>query len=157
MTPLQLANVAAIIANRGYYHPPHLLKTIQDGEQLTEDYSQRIRPDIDPDHYDILIDGMRKVYEGEMGSARWYRMDSIPSCGKTGTAQNPHGENHSVFMAFAPVDNPRIALAVIVENSGYGATWAAPIATLIMEKYLRGRITLTGSENRMLNADFIHR
>ena len=106
---------------------------------------------------DILIEGMRLVYAGDEGTARWYRMDSIPACGKTGTAQNPHGDNHSVFIAFAPVDHPKIAIAVVVENSGYGATWAAPIATLIMEKYLRGRITLKGSETRMLAADFIHK
>jgi penicillin-binding protein 2 len=157
MTPLQLANVAATIANRGYYHPPHLLKSIEGEGGQPEKYSLKITPSVDAEHYNVLIEGMKLVYEGEMGSARWYRMDSIPSCGKTGTAQNPHGENHSVFMAFAPVENPRIAIAVVIENSGYGATWAAPIATLIMEKYLRGRITLTGSEKRMLNADFIHR
>ena len=157
MTPLQLANVAAIFANRGYYHPPHLLKAIEGGQELPGEFGQRIHPRVDIRHYAALIEGMRMVYAGDEGSARWYRMDSIPSCGKTGTAQNPHGENHSVFMAFAPVDEPKIAIAVVVENSGYGATWAAPIATLIMEKYLRGRITLTGSETRMLNADFIHR
>lgn len=156
LTPLQLANVAATIANRGYYHPPHLLRSIDDGSPLPEEYSQQIRPKIEKRHFDILVEGMQLVYQGDHGSARWYRMDSIPACGKTGTSQNPHGENHSVFMAFAPVDNPKIAIVVVVENAGYGATWAAPIATLIMEKYLRGRITLTGSEERMLNADFIH-
>jgi penicillin-binding protein 2 len=157
MTPLQLANVAATIANRGFYYPPHLLKSVEGRSRLPENYKQKFTPDIDRKYYDILIEGMERVYMGESGSARWYRMDSIPACGKTGTAQNPHGENHSVFMAFAPVEKPKIAIAVVVENSGYGATWAAPIATLIMEKYIRGKITLTGSEQRMLNADFIHR
>jgi penicillin-binding protein 2 len=156
MTPLQLANVAATIANRGFFYPPHLLRSVEGEQESPDDFKQKITPKVDRDNFDILIEGMRRVYQGDEGSARWYRMDSIPACGKTGTAQNPHGENHSVFMAFAPADNPRIAIAVVVENSGYGATWAAPIATLIMEKYLRGRITLTGSEQRMLNADFIH-
>ncbi len=157
MTPLQLANLSATIANRGYYYPPHLLKSVEGEDELPESYDQKITTGVDSKYFDDLVDGMRRVYAGEEGSARWYRMDSIPACGKTGTAQNPHGENHSVFIAFAPADDSEIAIAVVVENSGYGATWAAPIATLIMEKYLRGRITLTGSEQRMLNADFIHR
>jgi len=157
LTPLQLANVAATIANRGYYYPPHLLRSIEGNTRLPEEYSQKITPKIDKRNFDILVEGMKLVYEGDEGSARWYRMDSIPACGKTGTAQNPHGENHSVFMAFAPADDPKIAIAVVVENSGYGATWAAPIATLIMEKYIRGRVTLTGTEERMLKADFIHK
>jgi penicillin-binding protein 2 len=156
MTPLQLANLTATIANRGYFYPPHLLRSVEGGEEPPTDFSQKVFPKIDTEHFETLIEGMRKVYSGDDGSARWYRMDGITACGKTGTAQNPHGENHSVFMAFAPADDPRIAIAVVVENSGYGATWAAPIGTLIMEKYLRGSITLTGSEQRMLNADFIH-
>ena len=156
LTPLQLANVATIIANRGYYCPPHLLKSIVGENTTNEDYTHKYVLRIDPENYDILIEGMRLVYSGDEGTARWYRMDSIPSCGKTGTSQNPHGDNHSIFIGFAPVEHPRIAVAVVVENSGYGATWAAPIATLIMEKYLRGKITLTGSEQRMLKADFIH-
>lgn len=156
LTPLQLANVAATIANRGFYYPPHLLKSVEGQEGLPAEYSQKVTPKVDRRHYDILVEGMRLVYEGDHGSARWYKMDSIPSCGKTGTAQNPHGENHSVFMAFAPVDNPKIAVAVVVENAGYGATWAAPIATLIMEKYIRGKVKQTNTEQRMLDADLIH-
>jgi penicillin-binding protein 2 len=156
LTPLQLANVAATIANRGFYYPPHLLKSVEGQNSLPAEYSQKVTPKIDRKYYDILVEGMRLVYEGDHGSARWYKMDSITSCGKTGTAQNPHGENHSVFMCFAPVENPKIAVAVVVENAGYGATWAAPIATLIMEKYIRGHVKQTNAEEKMLKADLIH-
>jgi penicillin-binding protein 2 len=156
LTPLQLANVAATIANRGFYYPPHLLKSVEGQNSLPAEYSQKVTPKIDRRYYDILVEGMRLVYAGDAGTARYYRMDSITSCGKTGTAQNPHGENHSVFIAFAPVENPQIAVAVVVENAGYGATWAAPIATLIMEKYIRGHVKQTATEERMLKADFIH-
>jgi penicillin-binding protein 2 len=156
LTPLQLANVAATIANRGFYYPPHLLRCVEGEASPSAEYSQKVTPKIDRRYFDILVEGMRLVYEGDHGSARWYKMDSISSCGKTGTAQNPHGENHSVFMCFAPVENPQIAVAVVVENAGYGATWAAPIATLIMEKYIRGRVKQTATEERMIKADLIH-
>jgi penicillin-binding protein 2 len=91
-------------------------------------------------------------YTGAHGTARWYRLDDIEMCGKTGTAENPHGKDHSLFVAFAPKDNPRIAIAVVVENAGFGATWAVPIATLMMEKYLKGEISRKHVEERMLNA-----
>lgn len=152
MTPLQLANVAAIYANRGYYYPPHLLKEVEGDPGYTEKYKKKIYTKVSPDYFPILVEGMRLVYGGESGSARWYRIDSVECCGKTGTAQNPHGKNHSIFIAFAPKDNPKIAIACVVENSGYGATWAAPIATLIMEKYLKGEIKQKAVEERMLNA-----
>jgi penicillin-binding protein 2 len=93
---------------------------------------------------------MELVYES--GGARWYKIDSVACCGKTGTSQNPHGKNHAVFLAFAPKDNPKIAIACVVENSGYGATWAAPIASLVMEKYLKGEVKQKATEERMLNA-----
>ncbi len=99
---------------------------------------------------------MKAVFAGSQGTARAYRMDSISQAGKTGTAQNPHGKDHSLFMAFAPVKNPKIAIAVVVENAGYGATWAAPIASLMMERYLRGYTKRPRLEKRIINADLIH-
>jgi penicillin-binding protein 2 len=153
-TPLQMANIAATIANRGYYHPPHLLKAIEGDTQQAEIFEKKIYPKVASDYYQTLIDGMELVYES--GGARYYKIDSVTSCGKTGTSQNPHGKNHAVFIAFAPKDNPKIAIACVVENSGYGATWAAPIATLIMEKYLKGEIKQKATEERMLNADLLN-
>lgn len=149
-TPLQMANIAATIANRGYYHPPHLLKAVEGDVQAAAKFEKKIYPKIASDYYQTLIDGMELVYEG--GGARWYKIDSVACCGKTGTSQNPHGKNHAVFIAFAPKDNPKIAIACVVENSGYGATWAAPIASLIMEKYLKGEVKQKATEERMLNA-----
>lgn len=92
----------------------------------------------------------------ERGTARRARIDSIVVCGKTGTAENPHGEDHSVFIAFAPKDNPKIAISVVVENSGFGGTWAAPIASLMIEKYLKRHTDRPEAEKRILEADFIH-
>jgi penicillin-binding protein 2 len=152
MTPLQLANMAAIFANRGYYHPPHLLKEVEGDPEYTKKYEKKIPTKVSSENFRLLIEGMNLVYQGESGTARWYRIDSVSSCGKTGTAQNPHGKNHSIFIAFSPKDNPKIAIACVVENSGYGATWAAPIASLIMEKYLKGEVKQKAAEERMLNA-----
>lgn len=152
MTPLQLANLAATIANRGYYYPPHLLRAVEGDPEYMKKYQKQIRTKVSPENFQILVEGMNLVYQGESGTARWYRIDSVSSCGKTGTAQNPHGKNHSIFIAFSPKDNPKIAIACVVENSGYGATWAAPIATLIMEKYLKGEIKQKAAEERMMNA-----
>jgi penicillin-binding protein 2 len=155
-TPLQLANLAATIANRGYYHPPHLMKEVEGDTATSHKFGNKIFPKVAPEYYNTLIDGMWLVYQGASGGARYYKIDSVECCGKTGTAQNPHGKNHSVFIAFAPKDNPKIAIACIVENSGYGATWAAPIASLVMEKYLKRKIKQTVTEQKMMEADFIH-
>jgi len=152
-TPLQLANLVATIANRGYYHPPHLLKAVEGDAEAAEKFEKKIYPKVASEYYQTLIDGMELVYTG--GGARWYKIDSVACCGKTGTSQNPHGKNHSVFIAFAPKDNPKIAIACVVENSGYGATWAAPIASLVMEKYLKGEVKQKVTEERMLNAYLI--
>ena len=154
-TPLQLANVAAIIANRGFYHPPHLLKAVEGDTEPAKKFEKKIPARIASTYYETLIEGMSLVYNGGGGSARYYKIDSVECCGKTGTSQNPHGKNHSVFIAFAPRDNPKIAIACVVENSGYGATWAAPIASLVMEKYLKRTIKQTATEERMLNAYLI--
>lgn len=153
-TPLQIANLCAIISNRGYYITPHLVKEIEEGE-IDSSYIQKKVSTINPSYFDPVIAGMELVMKNGTGYAS--RIDSITVCGKTGTAQNPHGADHSIFMAFAPKEDPKIAICVVVENSGFGATWAAPIATLMMEKYLKGYIPNRRKwfEDRMFNANLL--
>ncbi|RYY26201.1 MAG: penicillin-binding protein 2, partial [Sphingobacteriaceae bacterium] len=134
-TPLQMANIECTIANRGFYYRPHLIKAIGDKDVIKSEFKEKINVGIDSQYYEPVINGMQAVVE--RGTAAASRIPGIIMCGKTGTAQNPHGENHSVFVAFAPRDNPKIAIAVVVENAGQGASWAAPIASFIVEKYLR--------------------
>ncbi len=155
-TPLQLANLAAIIANKGYYYTPHIVTAVGKNENKIKDFNHKVFTKIDPEYYSYIIEGMQLAVDA--GTAPRARIDSISVCGKTGTAQNPHGENHSLFIAFAPRENPQIAIAVVVENSGYGGTWAAPIAGLIMEKYLKGDISdhKKFQEEIILNANFIN-
>lgn len=136
-TPLQLANLAALIANKGYFYTPHLIKGIA-GTQIDSAFTTPHKTTIDPKHFGPVIDGMEQVIQH--GTAYWIRNDEIPMCGKTGTAQNPHGKDHALFISFAPKDDPKIAICVVVENAGFGATWAAPIAALMTEKYLHGQI-----------------
>ena len=150
VTPLQLANIAAFIANEGFYYPPHLIKCFGDGTPIPEVMTTKVDPGIDPRHVRVMKQGLRTVFSGPAGTARRYEMADIPQCGKTGTAQNPHGNYHSNFIAFAPADKPTIALAVIIENGGYGATWAAPIASLMIEKYIRGYTKREDLEKRMM-------
>jgi len=138
VTPLQLANIAATIANEGYYYPPHLIKCFGDSTAIPEVMTTKVDPGIDARHFRVMKAGLRTVFSGPAGTARRFEMKDIPQCGKTGTAQNPHGNYHSNFIAFAPDVNPKIAIAVIIENGGYGATWAAPIASLMIEHYIRG-------------------
>lgn len=156
LTPIQLANEAAIIANRGFYFPPHFLVRVEGEGMQQQNYKNRINTMVDPSYFDIVRQAMLSVFEGDHGTARRYKMDSIAQCGKTGTVQNPHGADHSIFIAFAPLDYPKIAIAVIVENSGYGSTWAAPIASLLMEKYLTRKISRQPLEQKMLERDFIN-
>lgn len=152
MTPLQMANTAAMIANRGYYYPPHFLVAHKDGGGWFEtSYKKKIVPG-NPTDFDIVVDAMEAVVES--GTARRARIDSIAVCGKTGTVENKKGEDHSVFMAFAPKENPKIAIACIVENAGYGGTWAAPITSLMMEQYLTGKIKKESKRKRIVEADF---
>lgn len=157
VTPIQLANLSAIIANRGYYYPPHVVRSIEDNDTISNKYKQKKMTNIEPKYFNIIRGAMLTVFEGEHGTARFYKLDSIQQCGKTGTVENPHGEDHSIFIAFAPLENPKIALSVIVENSGYGSTWAAPIASLMIEKYLTGKISRPKLEKRMLDGDLIHK
>jgi len=131
VTPLQLANQAATIANDGYYITPHLNKN---DSMLTH----RHQLNIEKRHFDVVKSGMHRVMQ--YGTGRHYAVDSLHMAGKTGTVQNPHGKDHAIFIGFAPVDNPQIAVAVVVENAGYGATWACPIASLLMEQYLTGEV-----------------
>ncbi len=156
ITPLQLANYCAAVANRGYYYIPHVIKDIQDG-QIDERFHEKHMTKISPGYFEPVIEGMQKVVE-ETNASALIRIPGITMCGKTGTAQNPHGEDHAVFMAFAPKDNPKIAISVYVENSGYGATYAAPIASLLVEKYLNGEIAKKRKwvETRMENINLIN-
>ncbi len=152
LTPVQLANMAVIFANRGYYYPPHLLKAIGTSDSIKPMKLNKIYTKVHQEHFTAIVDGMHQVFDGPHGTARWYRLDSVTMCGKTGTAENPHGKDHSLFIAFAPMENPQIAMAVVVENAGFGATWAVPIASLMMEKYLKGEVARKETEERMVNA-----
>jgi penicillin-binding protein 2 len=138
-TTLQMANLAAIIANRGHYYTPHIAKSFNgQSDLLHQEFAQKRTVSIDSSHFVPVIDGMEKVISS--GTARRAYVPGIDICGKTGTSQNPHGEDHSVFFAFAPKENPKIAIAVYVENAGGGSAYAAPIGGLVIEKYLNGEI-----------------
>jgi len=142
-TPIQMANFAATIANRGYYYTPHIVKNINGNDTILDKYQKKHVSTIQSKSFDNIIEGMYMAVNGPPGVGSTARIAQIKDwevCGKTGTAQNPHGEDHSIFIAFAPKDNPKIAIAVFVENAGFGATYAAPIASLIMEKYLTDSI-----------------
>lgn len=154
MTPLQMANLAAIVANEGYFYEPHLVKSIGDDGPL-EKFKVKKQTMVEAKYYKSIKEGMRGAVNEPGGTARRARInDEIIVAGKTGTAQNPHGEDHSVFMAYAPHDNPKIAIAVFIENAGFGGTWAAPIASLMMEKYLTGQVNNKAKESRILEKRF---
>jgi penicillin-binding protein 2 len=136
-----MANIMAIIANRGYYIKPHLIKAIGDKKIIKKEYVEKNYVGIDTKHFEPVIDGMQEAVNSPWGTAILSRLPNAVMCGKTGTVQNPHGKNHSVFIGFAPRDNPKIAIAVIVENAGFGSTYAAPIASYIVEKYLTDSIS----------------
>jgi len=135
-TPLQMANIMAIIANRGYYIKPHVVKGIGDNMSIDKKYTEKHEVGVDARYFEPVIDGMQDAVNSAHGTATESRLPDILMCGKTGTVQNNKGKNHSVFIGFAPRDNPKIAIAVIVENAGYGGAYAAPIASYITEKYL---------------------
>jgi len=156
VVPVQMANLAAIMANRGYFfYTPHLIKNIQHSDTIPQAFTRKHSTGVAAEYFEYIIEGMAAVVNEPGGTARRAKIDSIIVCGKTGTAQNPRGEDHSVFIAFAPKENPKIAIAVFVENSGFGGTWAAPIASLIIEKYLTGKISNKQKEKRILEADLI--
>jgi penicillin-binding protein 2 len=156
-TPLQMANMTAAIANKGYYFIPHIVKTIGTDNQIDQKYRTKQIINIDSANFETIIRGMEEAVNGGEGStARIAALKDIIVCGKTGTAQNTHGKkDHSIFIAFAPKDDPKIAIAVYVENAGFGATYAAPVASLMIEKYLTGKITNAWSEQRILDINLI--
>ncbi|MDR1896994.1 MAG: penicillin-binding protein 2 [Prevotellaceae bacterium] len=153
-TILQLANMCATIANKGYYYIPHIVKAVGDGEKIAPEYYEKQYCGIDEKYFDHTIQGMYMAVNG-IGTAWRVRLPDIELCGKTGTAENPHGKNHSVFVCFAPKNNPKIAVAALIENSGAGASFAAPVSALTVEKYLKGKISRTDLEQFMLGLDLV--
>ncbi|MBD5286100.1 MAG: penicillin-binding protein 2 [Bacteroides sp.] len=153
-TPLQIANLAATIANRGWFITPHVVKEVSD-TVIDAKFREKRRPSIKKEYYEQIAEGMRMAVTG--GTCRLANLPGLEVCGKTGTAQNPHGKDHSAFMGFAPLSNPRIAVAVYVENAGFGATYGVPIGSLIIEKYLNGSIAPERQylEERMFNSNTI--
>ena len=146
VTPLQLANQAAAIANKGYYITPHLNRN--------DSMKSRIHSTlVDSAYFDVVQAGMARVMSN--GTGRWYNVENLQMCGKTGTVENVHGKDHALFIGFAPKDNPQIAIAVAVENAGFGATWACPIGSLIMEQYLTDEIGRKSLYERIANANLI--
>lgn len=156
LTTLQMANLAATLANKGYYITPHFLKGYMDvNKSIDSQLVEKHTINIDQDLYPTVIEGMEKAVRA--GTAyRAYNRDVV-LCGKTGTSQNPAGEDHSVFFGFAPKEDPKIAVAVYIENAGAGGSVAAPIASLAVEQYLRDTIKRTYLEEQMLNFDLIHK
>lgn len=146
VTPLQLANMVAAVANKGYYITPHLNRN----DSMKSNVNQT---SIDEEHFDVVHRGMERVMTD--GTGKWYNVPELQICGKTGTVQNPHGKDHALFVGFAPKDDPKIAIAVAIENAGFGSTWACPIATLIMEQYLSGKIARTWLYDNMVNANLV--
>ena len=154
ITPYQMANLACVMANRGHYYYPHFVKNIK-GERMHIRYKTKQHTKINPNKFEYIVNAMQQVIEGEGGTARRAKIDGITVCGKTGTVENSHGEDHSVFIAFAPRENPKIAIAVFIENGGYGGYWSAPISSLMIEKYLTDSISNNRKEKRILDANLI--
>ncbi len=153
-TPLQIANLCATVANRGWFITPHTVKEVKD-TVIDEKYRERRVPTIDQHYFEDIAEGMRMAVTG--GTCRLANLPDIEVCGKTGTAQNPHGRDHSAFIGFAPYRNPKIAVCVYVENAGFGATYGVPIGSLIIERYLKGKIDPSRKyiEERMLASNTI--
>jgi len=156
VTPLQLASYCSAVANRGFYYPPHVVKEIEDGS-LDRELKTKIEVGIAEEHFEPVIEGMQQAVE-QTNTAYLSRIPGIAMCGKTGTAENPHGSDHSVFMAFAPRENPQIAISVYVENGVWGTRYAAPIASLLVEKYLNDSIADNRKwvETRMIEANLLN-
>ena len=159
VTPLQIANMCATVANRGYYYIPHIIKD-SDSLKIDDKFRERQYTMVDTTNFKKVIKGMWKAVNsgyGSGGTASVAAVDGLDICGKTGTAQNPRGADNSVFICFAPMDNPKIAVAAYVENAGFGATWSAPIAYLLVEKYLNGYIDEKRKplEERILDGDLM--
>lgn len=144
VTPIQLANMTAAVANRGHWFTPHAAIRVGDSVVQVEKHVTTI----DPEHFVPVIQGMADVFRD--GTARMSAIPHLSMAGKTGTAENPHGQDHSIFIAFAPIDQPKIAMAIIVENGYWGSRWAAPIASLMMESYVTGEVTRPDLVERMV-------
>ncbi|MDR1653877.1 MAG: penicillin-binding protein 2 [Prevotellaceae bacterium] len=142
VTPLQLCNAMAVVANSGYFISPHINKSDSMKTRLH-------KVDVDEAHFNVVREGMQRVME--RGTGRRFKIKDMDMCGKTGTVQNNHGKDHAVFEGFAPAEKPKICVAVVIENAGYGGTWAAPIASLIMEFYMNRKIERIDLYNRMAN------
>ena len=156
-TPLQIANLGATIANRGHFITPHVVKEVEDNS-LDSLYTEVRTTGISREYYEDIVEGMRAAVTGSTGSGTCRLVGAllpgVEACGKTGTAQNPHGKDHSVFMGFAPKDDPKIAIVVYVENGGWGATYGVPIGALMMDQYLHGKLS---PQNEALAEDFSNR
>ncbi len=151
-TPLQMANLAATLANRGWYRLPHFIRSVADRGKPSG-LGIRLESGVDSVHFETVTRAMRNVVDDASGTGRRARIRDIAVCGKTGTVQDEPRKDHSVFIAFAPEENPQIALSVYVENSGFGGEWAAPIAALLIEQYLTDSIANTRRLHRILQAD----
>jgi penicillin-binding protein 2 len=157
-TNIQLANAAAMIANRGWYFTPHLIRGFHNSDQpIPLKYRTKVHVGIQTQHFEPVIEGMERALLA--GTARSGFIPDIPVCGKTGTAENPQGKDHSIFFCFAPREQPKISLSVYIENAGFGGTFATPIASLIIEKYLKGAIRSEERKNlekRMMEANLLN-
>ncbi|HRD37360.1 MAG TPA: penicillin-binding transpeptidase domain-containing protein, partial [Bacteroidia bacterium] len=154
LMPLQMANVVATIANRGYYYIPHTVKGIGNEKEIDKKFKEKVYVGVqNQEAYTNVIDGMQRCFDA--GTAYYSRIPGVVACGKTGTAENPHGKSHAVFMAFAPRENPQIVIACLIENAGFGGTWSAPIVSLMIEKYVTGKVTRPELEKKMEAVDLI--
>ena len=159
VTPLQIANLSATVANRGWYRIPHIVKA-SEGVEIDPKYYEKQYTMVDTTNFKKVIKGMWRAVNNGKGTgctAAIAEVKGLDICGKTGTAQNPRGADNSVFICFAPMDDPKIAVAAYVENAGFGATWAAPIASLLIEKYLRGETSRPDLEERVMHGNLMSR
>jgi penicillin-binding protein 2 len=154
-TPLQMANVISAIANRGWFYTPHVVKEVAGDDSVIRKFREKHVIPIDTTYFKVVVEGLRQVVLA--GTAAASQIPGITMAGKTGTAQNPHGKDHSLFVCFAPIDDPKIAIAVVIENAGFGATYAAPIASLMVEKYLNDTISTQRKylEERMMHTELL--
>ena len=154
VSPLKMANLAAIIANRGWYIPPHLVRGVGPTKSIDPFYTTQVKVGVDSKYFNVVIDGMQDAVRNGTVEADG-RIPDITMVGKTGTSQNQKGKDHSIFVAFAPRDNPKIAIAVFVENAGFGGSAAAPIASLIVEKYIKGHVDRKAVESKFMNMSYL--
>ena len=158
-TPMHLANFCATLANRGYYYIPHIIKA-SEGVEIDPKYYEKQYTKVSLEHFPKVINGMWRAVNsgpGSGGTASIAAIEGLDVCGKTGTAQNPRGMDNSVFICFAPRENPQIAVAAYVENGGFGASYAAPIASLMVEKYLKRDVSRANLEKSMKTANLMSR